>query len=65
MHGINLLVPLFFTRVQGMHIPVTLQLVTDVLKVPRVEFPDYPSCEYLQTVSKDGLKSAFCERPSK
>ena len=37
----------------------------DVLRVPRVEFPDYPSCECLQTVSKDDLKLAFCERPSK
>ena len=29
-----------------------------------VEFPDYPSCERLRTVSKDELKSAFCKRPS-
>ena len=38
--------------------------ITDVLRVPRVEFPDYPGCERLRTVSKDELKSAFCERPS-
>ena len=31
----------------------------------RVEFPDYPSCERLRTVSKDELKLALCERPSK
>ena len=36
-----------------------------MLRVPRVEFPDYPSCEHMQTVSKDKLKSAFCERPFK
>ena len=36
-----------------------------VLRVPRVEFPDYPSYERLWTMSKDELKSAFCERPSK
>ena len=47
-----------------MRIPVTPQLVTDMLWVPRVEFPDYPSCERLRTVSKDKLKSAFCERPT-
>ena len=47
-----------------MRIPVTPQLVADVLQVPRVEFPNYPSCEHLQTVSKDELKSVFCERPS-
>ena len=45
--------------------PVTPQLVANVLRVPRVEFPDYLSCECLRTMSKDELKSAFCERPSK
>ena len=61
MHEINRSVPLFFTRVRGMHIPVTSQLVTDVLRVPRIEFPDYLSCEHLQTVSKDELMVAFYE----
>ena len=61
MHGIDRLVPLFFTRVRGTCIPVTLQLVADVLHVPRIEFPDYPSCERLRTVSKDELMSSFCE----
>ena len=64
MHGIDHLVPLFFTRVRGTHIPVTPQLVADVLRVPRVEFPDYPSCERLRTVSKDELMSSFCKRPT-
>ena len=36
----------------------------DVFRVPRVEFPDYPDCEHLRTVSKDELKSDFCERRS-
>ena len=63
MHGIDRSVPHFFTRVRGMHIPVTPQLVADVLQVSRVEFPDYPSCERLRTVSKDKLMSAFYERP--
>ena len=36
----------------------------DVLRVPKIEFPDYPSYERLRTVSKDELISAFCERPS-
>ena len=47
-----------------MRIPVTLQLVAVVLRVLRIEFPDYPSCERLQTVSKDELMAAFYERPS-
>ena len=64
MHGIDHSVPLFFTHVQGMRIPITPQLITDVLRVPRIEFPDYPSYEYLRTVSRDKLMSAFCERPS-
>ena len=64
MHGIDRSVPLFFTRVRGMRIPITPQLVADVFRVPRIEFPDYPSCERLRTVSRDELMSAFFERPS-
>ena len=47
MHEIDRLVPFFFTRIQGTRIPITPQLVADVLWVPRIEFPDYPSCEHL------------------
>ena len=36
----------------------------DVLRVPRIEFPNYPSYERLRTISKDELMSTFCERPS-
>ena len=59
MHRINRSVPLFFTRVRGMRIPVTTQLVADVLRVSRIEFPDYPGCECLRTVCRDELMSAF------
>ena len=62
MHVIDRSIPLFFTRVRGTRIPVTPQLVVDVLRVPRIEFPDYPSCECLRTVSRDELMSSFCER---
>ena len=64
MHGIDRSVPLFFTRIWGTRIPVTPQLVADVLRVLRIEFPDYPSYERLRTVSKDERMAAFCERPS-
>ena len=64
MYEIDRSIPLFFTRVWGTHIPVTPQLVADVLRVPRIEFLDYPSCERLRTVSRDELMSAFCERPT-
>ena len=64
MHRIDRSVPLFFTPIQGMHIPVTPQLLTDVLRIPRIKFPDYPSCKHLRTVSRDELMSSFCERPT-
>ena len=59
MHEIDHSVPLFFTRVRGTRIPATLELVADVLRVPRIEFPNYPSCEHLWTVSKDELMTTF------
>ena len=64
MHGIDRSVPLFFTRVRGTCIPVTPQLITNMLQVPRIEFPDYPSCERLRIMSKDELMAAFCKCPS-
>ena len=64
MYRIDRSVPLFFTCIRGTRIPVTPQLVANVLQVPRIEFPDYPSCEHLQAVSKDELMAAFCECPS-
>ena len=64
MHEIDRLVPLFFTRIRGTRIPITPQLVADVLRVPRIEFPDYPSCERLRTVSRDEFMSTFCEHPT-
>ena len=64
MHGIDRSVSLFFTRIRGTRIPVTSQLVADVLRVLRIEFPDYPSYERLRTVSRDKLMSSFCECPT-
>ena len=60
-----LLQPHFITHVRGTRIAVTPQIIANVLHVPKVEFPDYPSCERLRTVSKDELKSSFCESPYK
>ena len=64
MHVIDRSVPLFFTRVRGTRIPVIPQLVADVFRVPRIEFPSYSSCERLRTVFKDEFMAAFCERSS-
>ena len=64
MHGFDYSTPLFVTRVQSTRIMVTRDLVSDVLRVPRVEHPDYPDCDRLKTVFKEELISSFCERPS-
>ena len=64
MHRIDRSVPLFFTHVWGTCIPITPQLVADVFRIPRIEFPDYPSYEHLRIVSRDELMSAFCKCPS-
>jgi len=64
MHGIDTSVPQFFTRDQGTRIVVTLDIVSNVLHVPRIAHPDYPNCERLRTVSKGKLSSRFCETPS-
>ena len=63
MHGLDSSIPLFHTRVRGTRIVVTPELVSDVLRVPRVEHLDYPGCKCLKTVSKDEMNSAFCECP--
>ena len=55
---------LFFTHIRGTRISITPQLVANVFRVPRIEFPNYPSCECLQTMSKDELMTTFCKRPS-
>ena len=64
MHELDSSVSLFHTRVRGMRVVVTPQLVKDVLRVPRVKHLDYPGCERLRTVSKDQMISTFCECPS-
>ena len=63
MHGFDYSVPLFVTRVRGTCIVVTPNIISDVLRVPRVEYLDYPGCDRLKNVSKDELISAFCEHP--
>ena len=64
MHGFGSSIPYFITRVRVTRIVVTPKIVSDVLRVPRVEHLDYPGCDRPKTVSKDELIFAFCERPS-
>ena len=63
MHGFDYSVPLFVTRIQGIRIVVSPDIVSKVLHVPKVEHLDYLGCDCLSTMSKDELISSFCERP--
>ena len=64
MHGFDYSIPHFITRVRGIRMVVTPDLLSKVLHVLRVEFADYPNCECLRTVSKDEFLSRFYETPS-
>ena len=44
------------------HIVVTLEFIFEVLHVPRVDHPDYPSHCRLSSVSRDEMASLFCEK---
>jgi len=58
------IVQYLISLLQATRIVVTLEIVSDVLRVPRVEHPNYPGCDCLKTVSKDKLIFAFCKHPS-
>ena len=53
MHRIDTSIPHFFSRVRGIRIVVTLEIVFEVLYMPRVAHLDYLGCECLRIVSKD------------
>ena len=55
MHGFDFSVPYFITCIRDTSILVTPKIVSDVLRVPRLKFPNYPSCDRLRNVSKDEL----------
>ena len=59
MHDIDTSIPCFVTTFQGTCIVVTLNLISEVLHIPKVAQPDYLSYECLQTVSRDELISHF------
>ena len=64
MHGFDYSIPQFSTRVRGIRMVVTSDIIFEVLHVPRVAHPDYPGFERLRIVSKDEPASLFCETPS-
>ena len=47
MHEVDTLIPQFVTRVRGMCMVVTPDLISKILHVPKVVHPDYPSCAHL------------------
>ena len=64
IHDINTSVPQFATTFRSTRIVVTLDLISEVLHVPRVAHLNYPSYKDHQTVSRAELLSHFCETPS-
>ena len=57
IHGFDYSIPQFVTCVWGMRMVVTPDVVSEVLHVPKVAHPNYPSCELLRIMSKDKLSS--------
>ena len=60
IHDIDTSVPQFVTTFRGTHIVVTLDLISELLHVPRVAHHDYPGYDQLRTMSIDELISHFC-----
>ena len=58
-----LLFLIFFSRVRGTRIVVTPEIVSEVLHVPRVVHPNYPSCDRLRIVFRDELIFHFVRVP--
>ena len=55
MHGFDFSIPLFVIRVRDTCIVVTLDIVSDVLCVLRVEHPDYSGCDWSSDVCSSDL----------
>ena len=62
MHAINTSMPKFTTIFQGTCIVVTPKLISNVLRIRRVENPNYPSHIRLHSISRDEMASLFCEK---
>ena len=56
--------PQFVITFRGTRIVVTPNLISEILRVPRVVHPDYPGYDRLRTVSRDELIFHFYETPS-
>ena len=63
IHDIDTAVPQFVTTFRGTRIVVTLDLISEVLHVPRIAHPDYLDCVHLWIVFRDELISHFWGTP--
>ena len=63
IHVIDTSILQFTTVFRGTRTVVTLELIFDVLHVPRVACSGYPSALYLHSISQDEFASCFCEQP--
>ena len=64
MHEFDYSIPQFVTRIRGIRMVVTSDIVSEVLHVPKVAHPNDLGSERLRIVSIDKLTSQFYETPS-
>ena len=62
IYAIDTSIPRFTMIFRGTHIVVTSNFISEVLHVPRVAYPDYPSHPHLHNIPRDELASLFCEK---
>ena len=62
IHATDTSVPRFTTVFRGTRIVVTLEFISEVLHVPRVDRPDYPSHRHFSSVSRDEMALLFCKK---
>ena len=62
MHAIDTFIPRFTMVFRGTCIVVTLEFISEVLYVPRVNRPNYPSHRHLSSISRDEMTLLFCEK---
>ena len=62
MHAIDIFVPRFSMVFLGTRIIVTLELISEVLRVPRVNRSDYLSHHHLSSIFRDELALLFYEK---
>ena len=56
IHNIDTSMPQFVSTFRGTHIVVTPDLISEVLRIPRVAHLDYPGCKHLRVMSRDDLQ---------